>query len=156
MVRSADLAARCLNRIGCRYLSVPVTGVLDDAPLRGEVDVDQAEALRIAVLPLEIVEQAPRMVGTDVRSIVNRPRESTQVPAIVVDAAHIAHSRGCVQIWTIQIRGAILGDLDGKARILARHLHDDVVYSLRPYLPVAFGRPSFRSHGAIDVGNMRL
>src|SRR6516164_7841196 len=45
---------------------------LPGAPLGGEVDVHQAEALGVALAPLEVVEQGPREVAAQIHAAANR------------------------------------------------------------------------------------
>src|SRR5262245_4281701 len=56
----------------CDGVTVPASTVLRRALAGLVVDVDQAEALGIAVRPLEVVEQAPDEVALDARAVLQR------------------------------------------------------------------------------------
>src|SRR4029079_17612637 len=88
-VPSANRFVSCRNSIAaisaptsvlpCRLLlgdqvAVPERAPLQHAPLGGVVDVHEAEALRVSMLPLEVVEERPRVVAANVRATVDRPR----------------------------------------------------------------------------------
>lgn len=49
--------------IGFDHAGVPVGGILQDTFLRRIIDEDHAEALRVAFLPFEIVEQRPVQIA---------------------------------------------------------------------------------------------
>src|SRR6185312_13330167 len=55
--------APCPVPVAADDVGVPVAGALDGAGLGGVVDVDEAEALGVAVRPLEVVQQGPGEVA---------------------------------------------------------------------------------------------
>src|SRR5919201_6779594 len=72
---------------------VPERAALGHARLRVEVDVDDAEALVVALFPLEVVEQRPHAVAAHVGAVGHRARQRREVtlqvghPLGVLDAA---------------------------------------------------------------------
>src|SRR6185369_13494704 len=76
---------------GLDRVAVPVRGLLRGALLRVVVDADDAEALVVAVRPLEVVHQRPREVAADVRPLLPREGHGADVgvevrhPVRVVD-----------------------------------------------------------------------
>ena len=74
-------------RLGGDEVGVPVEGPLRRALLGLVVDVDQAEALGVALGPLEVVHQRPRVVAADVDAAAGSPSATApQVGVEVVDA----------------------------------------------------------------------
>ena len=63
--------------------------VLRGAFLRGEIDVDDAEALGKAERPFEIVEQRPDQIAPDVGARVDRGVDGAEVPLEIVDAERV-------------------------------------------------------------------
>src|SRR3954466_5471416 len=70
-------------------VAVPERAALGHAPLGRVVHVDEAEALGVAVLPLEVVENPPGEVAADVDAVGDRPRQRAQVRLQVVDARRV-------------------------------------------------------------------
>src|SRR3954451_12523361 len=91
-------------------VAVPEGAALGHAPLGRVVDVDEAEALGVAVLPLEVVEHRPREVAADVDPVGQRPRQRAQMGLEIVHAARVlerpVHHRSVLE------RRAVLGDVD--------------------------------------------
>ena len=54
-----------LHGVFCNYLLVPLRTEFGRPLLGGEIDVVQAEALAVAVGPLEVVHQAPEKISLD-------------------------------------------------------------------------------------------
>ena len=67
-------------------VAVPVRAVRRDPPLRLEVDVDDAEALRVAPRPLEVVQERPDEIATHVDAPARSPRDAARVALEVPDA----------------------------------------------------------------------
>ena len=107
VIGTAVLSARMLA-VGRDHLLVPVERVLRDALLGLVVDVDQAEALLVAVGPLEVVEQRPGVVAGHRHAVLDRARELEQVAVHEVDALRIVDL--AVQEHLIAHRQAVLGD----------------------------------------------
>src|SRR5215218_1177127 len=106
-------------------VAVPEARPLGHPPLRRVVHVHQSEALRVAVLPLEVVEHRPREVAPDVDAVGDRPRERADVRAQVLDPARVlqrpVHHRPVLE------RGAVLGDVDRHVAVVAPHAHEQLV-----------------------------
>ena len=100
-------AARCGEKV-----AIPAVARLRHALERLVVHVDDAEALRVAVRPLEVVEQRPDEVALDRR----RRRRSRGRPPREVRLrgkrwrSRIAHA--CRRAAGVGERGAVLGDVD--------------------------------------------
>jgi len=84
----------------------------DGALLRTKVDVNHSKALAIAFGPFEIVEQAPVMISAHVSAVGDGAAKSTEIAAHEFDAALIGNS--AVFIGSVEIRGAVFGDFDGR------------------------------------------
>src|SRR4051812_10218672 len=91
-------------------VAVPERAALGDAPLGRVVDVDEAEALGVAVLPLEVVEHRPGEVAPDVDPVGDRPRQRTKVRLQIVDAPRVLQR--AVDDRAVLERRAVLGDVD--------------------------------------------
>src|SRR3954469_18516620 len=91
-------------------IAIPERGALQRPLLRGVVDAHDAEALVVAVLPLEVVQQRPRVVALDVHAGRTRLHERVEVlaqerhPRRVLDHA--------VDELLVVEGGAVLGDPD--------------------------------------------
>src|SRR3954470_1652537 len=70
-------------------IAIPECRALGDPLLRVVVHAHDPEALVVAVLPLEVVEQRPRVVAADVDAVGHRPGERGQVVAQVGDPRRI-------------------------------------------------------------------
>src|SRR5580765_557610 len=73
-------------------VAVPLARILDRARLRLVVDVDQAEAVLVALGPLEVVEDRPVEVALDRDAGRDRRRQLAQVARHEVDAIGIVHA----------------------------------------------------------------
>ena len=71
------------------YVSVIPAARFDRPLLRLIVHVNDSESLRVAVTPLEVVEQRPDVVTTDIYTLSHCFSDSTQVPPQVVDPLRI-------------------------------------------------------------------
>ena len=94
------------------HLGIEVGAVLRCALLGGEVDVHDAEALRVALRPLEVVEQRPDEVAAHVDA---RPRARVRPPRCArADSATRSGSstRAVFGARRIVERGAVLGDVE--------------------------------------------
>src|SRR4051794_23152707 len=69
--------------VGLDRLGVPVERALRRTPLGLVVDVHEAEPLRVALGPLEVVHQRPAVVATDVDALVDRRGDRAQMPVEV-------------------------------------------------------------------------
>ncbi len=109
------------------------------------VHVHQAEPLRVAVGPLEVVQQRPGEVAAHVRAPLPRRRHRGDVRGQVRRAVRVGHVAGRVRL--VVERRAVLGDHHRHARVVLRQPHQQVGEPLRHDLPVhRRDRPSHR-HG---------
>src|SRR5919197_2106498 len=106
-------------------VAVPETRPLRHAPLRRVVDVHEPEALRKAVLPLEVVEHRPREVAPDVDAVGHRPGQSSQVRAQVLHAPRVLER--AVHHWPVLERRPVLGDVDRHVAVVPPHAHEQFV-----------------------------
>src|SRR5262249_46789464 len=81
------------------------------ALLRLEVDVHDAEALRVAVRPLEVVEQRPHEVSPHVYAAFDRRVDGLDVRAEIVDAQRVRQTVRFDRRW-VEEGGAILRDVE--------------------------------------------
>src|ERR1700710_3012837 len=89
------------SRLGARLAladqrGVPVAAGLDAPDLGVEVDVDQAEALVIAVGPLEVVQERPGEVSGQGDALVRRTGTGREVALQVGDALAVVDHSGRV------------------------------------------------------------
>src|SRR5690348_6648531 len=71
---------------------VPLAAVFDDPPLRGEIYVYQAEALAIALRPLEVIEERPDEIAHHRRPMLHSIADRAQMLAQEAHALGIAHA----------------------------------------------------------------
>src|SRR3954447_4004067 len=88
---------------------VPVSGALDRALLCAVVDVDQAEALVVAVGPLEVVQQGPGEVAGQRGALAGGRGAGGEVALQVVLAFGVVDR--AVRAYDVGVRGAVLGDV---------------------------------------------
>src|SRR5580765_4213365 len=96
---------KSIRAIACSRLSVrsdqipvPECASLRDPALRREVDEHDAEALGVAVLPLEVVEERPDVVAADVHSQLAGALERLDVPCDVLDAPLVLDHVAAVEV----------------------------------------------------------
>src|SRR5688572_1695011 len=71
--------------------TVPVIGILRRALLRLVVDVDETEAILVALAPLEVVEDRPVEVAGDRHAFRRGALEAAEIVREEVDALRIVH-----------------------------------------------------------------
>ena len=98
-------------------VAIPERAPLRDAPLRLEVDVDDPEALRVPVLPLEVVEQRPDEVAAHVDPGGDRLLDGREVPLDVGDPERVLDHVGAVE--AVVEGGAVLGDQQRQVAVVA-------------------------------------
>src|SRR3954447_15375573 len=106
--RSKAMPAMSVPRPRGDQLAVPAGAVLGRAPLGRVVDVDDAEALGVAVLPLEVVQQRPHVVAADVDPVGDRGGQRGDVVLQVGDAPRVLQL--AVRDLAVLEGGAVLGD----------------------------------------------
>src|SRR4051812_8864106 len=70
--------------IGGDHRRVIPTRRLDDPPLRRVIHVHQPEPLRVPVRPLEVVEESPRVVSTEIDALLQRFVRRAQMLSVVL------------------------------------------------------------------------
>src|ERR1700745_4194656 len=91
VARNPLLLRRRGQRVRLRDPRIPLPRFLHRSLLRFEINVGQTEALAIAFSPLEVIEQAPRMIAADVRAILDSAREFPEVVVIERDSPGIVN-----------------------------------------------------------------
>src|SRR5215208_485192 len=116
---TARAAMSEIRAVGADDLGVEAGARLGGALLGGEVDVDDAEALGVAVAPLEVVEEGPGEVAAEVDAGLDRAAGGAQVVAVVGDAQRVV-DRAAVGRGRVVEGGAVLGDVERDAAVAAR------------------------------------
>src|SRR5436190_19430293 len=99
-------------------VAVPERAALGRSALRREVDVHDPEAARVAVLPLEVVEQRPDVVAADVDAGGHGALDGRDVLAQVRDAIRVFDDRVPVERRIGEGR-AVLGDHERDLAVVA-------------------------------------
>src|SRR4051812_24134816 len=89
--RRRSLPHRDVLAVAADDVREPAGARLRGAPLGRIVDVDEPEPLRIALRPLEVVEERPDEVPLDRRSRVDRETDLPEMPVEVRDAVEVLH-----------------------------------------------------------------
>src|SRR5690349_14174786 len=103
-------------------VAVPQPRPLGHAPLRRVVDIHEPEALRVAVLPLEVVEHRPGEVAPDVDAVGHRARQGGEMRLQVLEAPRVLQR--AVDDRPVLERRAVLGDVDRHVAVVAPHAHE--------------------------------
>ena len=107
--------------------------ILGRAQLRRVVDVHEAEALLVAVAPLEVVHQRPREVSAHVHALAHRLVDGGEVAVEVARALRIVHVAG---LDAVGAGHAVLGDVDRRQlRIALLELEQQVAQAVGEDLP---------------------
>src|SRR6266516_6095378 len=116
-------AAQCRCRRGMAveavagdHLPIPVGAVLQHALLGGVVNVDQAEALGVALFPLEVVQQRPDEVAAQVHPGGDGALRRAEVAIQEADAVGIVDL--ALRVGVVVEGGAVLGDRQRHRRVL--------------------------------------
>ena len=146
----ARRAARPLDRALSAAVARPrdVVAVPEPAALRRPalgrvVDVDDPEPLRVAVLPLEVVEQRPRVVAPHVDPVGDRALERGEVVAQVGHALRVVDAP--VDDLLAVEGGAVLGDVDGDVAVVAPQPQQQRVQPVGVDLPPHCGQRRARA-----------
>lgn len=109
----ADLRLRSgqAGAVGLDDGGVPEGGTLGDAAARREIDEEHAEALRVAFLPFEIVEQRPMKIAEERDALSGGASEGDEIARGEVDALRIVHF--AVERNPVARRAAVFGDENG-------------------------------------------
>ena len=103
--------------ICCGDAPVPKARVFDGAPLGAEVDVGEAVTLGVAVGPLEVIDQTPGVIGTDLCSVGYGARELGENLLVEGGAALVRNVAGLV--GAVEITAAVFADLDDGVVVIA-------------------------------------
>src|SRR5262249_24725178 len=117
--------------------AVPLSGILELAALVPEVHVGEAEALRVAFGPLEIVEQAPGVEGSDLRFLADGAGDRAQAAAVELEPPRVGHALALQR--RVGVGAAVFGDLQDRVAVFTRHAHQELVEALGPDLPADVG-----------------
>src|SRR5690606_30522220 len=127
---------------------------LGRALLRLEVHVYDAEALRVAVGPLEVVQQRPGEVAAHVHALAHGLVHRAQVLPQVGDALRVVHA-ALRRHGRVGERGAVLGDVDRYAAVALADPSQRVQQPLRVDLPAHLGVGRVRLAHAGDARRRR-
>src|SRR5690606_878820 len=127
---------------------------LGRALLRLEVHVHDAEALRVAIGPLEVVQQRPGEVAAHVHALVHGLVEHAQVLAQVGDALRVVDA-ALGRHGRVGERGAVLGDVDRHVAVALADPPQRVQQPLRVDLPAHLGVGRARLADAGDARRKR-
>src|SRR3954454_17201367 len=106
-------------------IAIPERGPLRDPLQRLVVHAHDPEALLVAVLPLEVVEQRPRVVAAHVDAVLDRPPERDQVIAQEGDPRRVLHD--AVDQPLVVERRPVLGDPDLQIAVVVAQPQQQVV-----------------------------
>src|SRR5580693_9334121 len=122
-----------IQPVGGGDAAVPVSRVLDRALLASEVRVDQAVPLCVPFRPLEIVEQAPRVVRANAGPVRDRSCELREDLAVPLNSARVRYPSVVIAGGCVEIAAAALGDLDDRMVVFPGDLRNQVVDPTWPY-----------------------
>src|SRR5215212_2215291 len=117
-----SLYSKSLLSLGVRQpvvfddLSVPACARLGDAPLGAVVHEDDAEALGIALGPLEVVQQRPHHVAAEVHTLLHRVVGGAEVGVEVGDPLLVVHL--ALRIDVVVDGTSVLCNVDGDVHVL--------------------------------------
>gem|GEM_PF-6153923 len=112
---------------------VPAATVFDDAALCGIINVDQAEALAVALGPLKVVQKGPDDVALDGHILAYDLGNGLNVPLQVVYTLLVVNV--AVAVPVIVESGATFGDNQGFWGVLVVNARQDVGEAIREDLP---------------------
>src|SRR5512132_3485366 len=97
-------------------LAIPVGARLRDTPLAAELDVEEAEAHRVPVLPFEVVEERPHEVTAKVHALADGLCGGAEVAGQIVDAFHVVDPPVWVEV--VMKAGAAFGHIQRQRAVL--------------------------------------
>src|SRR3954468_6051324 len=115
---------------------VPLRAVLEEARLGVVVDPHDAEPLRVAVRPLEVVHERPDEVAAHVDALPDHVEHRLQVPPVVVDAVRVVH---LAVLHPVGEGGTVLGDHERQVRVALVQGGQQVREALRLDVPAHLG-----------------
>src|SRR3954452_8231854 len=127
---------RALARAG-DVIPVPERAALGHARERLVVDVHDPEALAVALLPLEVVEQRPGVVAAYVDALGDGARQRVEVAAQVLEPLRVLDA--AVHDRAVVVRRAVLGDVDRHVAVVAAHAQQQLVQAVGIDLPAHRG-----------------
>src|SRR3954470_13917729 len=146
-VHVASSARTCRTDAGDE-VAVPQRALLGGSGLGVEVDMDDAEALVVALLPFEVVQQRPHAIAAHVDAVGHRTGHGREV------ALQIGGPLGVLDVpvggrRVVEGR-AVLGDVDGQRLVVAAQPGQDLVQAVGVDLP-AHGGGGRRSRGLASL-----
>ena len=79
--------------------------------LIAEVHIHKSKALRVAIGPLEVIQEAPSMISAHLRTICNSARKLLKVLPEKLNALHVWDTT--ILIGTVVVAATIFRDFDG-------------------------------------------
>ena len=126
-------------------IPVPERAALGNPLLRVVVHAHDAEALVVAVLPLEVVEQRPGVVAPDVHAVAHGAAQRLEMRAQIGDARGVL-DHAVDQLLVVE-RGAVLGDPDLQVAVVGPQPHQHVVQAAGVDRPAHGGDGAARGEG---------
>src|SRR4051812_43790718 len=130
-------------------VAVPERASLQCAPLGLEVDRDDPEPARVAVLPLEVVEQRPHVVAAHVDALVDCALERREVAAEVVEPPRVLDHVAALERRVVE-RCAVLGDQEREIAVVPLETEQQLRQRL-PLDPPPHRRPGPGRLGVLDA-----
>src|SRR6266498_4390304 len=134
IVESSSL---CTNHFG-----VVLTARLDRPLMRLVIDVDDPETPRVAVTPLEVVEQRPDEVATELHPLLHCFSHRAQMPTQVLDTRWILDLPINRDRRVVECR-SVFGNVKRHVTIAISHPHEHSCQRCRVDLPPCFGVNAF-------------
>lgn len=101
-----------VSAVGSDGLSIPEGGIFEYPLPGGEVGIDDAETLRIAMRPFEVVHQCPEKIAVDLHAVGNSPFHLAEVPVEEVDALRVVYP--AIETGPLANGGTVFGNDDGQ------------------------------------------
>ena len=133
---------------------IPVGALLRQTPLRGVVDMHNAEPLGVTLRPLEVVEQAPHEVATHRHTRLYSIGYCREMRLEVLDASCVAHLPGNHLI----VEGrAVFHDVQRRQRVVAVQAQQQFAQAAGVNLPAhsgVVGAALGRVHHAVGINDV--
>src|SRR3954452_25276383 len=133
---------------GRDVIPVPERAALRHPLERLVVDVDDPEALSVALLPLEVVEQRPRVVAAYVDARGRGARQRVEMRAQVLEPLRVLDA--AVDHRGVVVGRPVLGDEDRHVAVVAAQAQQQLVETFGVDLPAHRGRGR-RPRGGLDA-----
>lgn len=120
----------------CNDLSEPIEGILRNPAEGGVVHIHQPEPVGIAAVPLEIIQQRPVEIASDVGTGLDSLGQASEIPGQKIDAVRVVN--GSVQKKLVVAAEAVFCDVPRQA----------IAFMEKPRAVVQY----LRSHGPFQGG----